>query len=306
MLIKRTDLALEAHEINAEQGKDDGVITREETRGNLKITFAEIKEGKGEELTKKRAGMYITADIGKVWQDGRADFNEKAKELSKLLASLLPETDDKTVLAIGLGNEDITADALGPQTVSRLLVTRHIKILNPELAEALGFGNLSAFCPGVLGQTGIESASLIKSAVDSISPACVIVVDALAARRLERLATTVQLSNTGISPGSGVENKRTEISKETLGVPVVSVGIPTVVDAATLACDLFEKCGATLCENEAVIEEELKKQGGSLFITPKESDSVIKETSKLLARAINLALHKDLSPEELSEYSPSF
>lgn len=306
MLIKRTDLALEIHEINTEQGKDDGIILREETDGGLKITFAEIKEGKGEALSKKKAGIYITADVGKVWLDSREDFNNKAKKLSELLSSLLPKTSEENVLVVGLGNENITADALGPQTVSKLLVTRHIKLLNPELAASLGFGNLSAFSPGVLGQTGIESASLIKAVVTALKPACVIAIDALAARRLERLATTVQLSDTGIAPGSGVENRRTEISKETLEIPVISVGIPTVVDAATLTCDLIEKCGGTLCQNEAVIENELRKQGGGLFITPKESDSVIKESSKLLATAINIALHKGLSQEDLSEYSPAF
>lgn len=305
MLEKRTDLALEAHEINAEQGKDDGIITREETRGELKLTFAEIKKGRGEQLTRKKAGMYITAELGKIWLDSRELFNSKARSLSELLTSLLPPTEKKTVLVVGLGNESITADALGPQTVKGLLVTRHVKLIRPSLAEALGFGNLSAFCPGVLGQTGIESASLIKASVDALSPACVIAVDALAARRLERLATTVQLSNTGISPGSGVENQRTEISKETVGVPVISIGIPTVVDAATLACDLLEKCTGPLGESEAIIESELKKQGGGLFITPKESDSVIKASAKLLAAAINLSLHKGLSQEEISEYSPS-
>lgn len=311
---RRTDLALEAHEINAEKGRDDGVIIDEKDIDGVKVTTAEVKEGEGENLTGKPAGIYTTIDIGKVWQYDSERFNKTARVLSDVINKLLPESlADKCILVAGLGNVDITPDSIGPKVVTKIIVTRHIKTLNKELYESVGFGNLAAISPGVMGQTGIESAEIIKSVIDKITPACVILIDALASRKLSRLATTVQLSDTGIRPGAGVANSRVEMNEKSLGIPVVSIGVPTVVDAATLAYDLLE---------ELVTESKLKESSGnnfdelynkitdklmsgsgkSMFISPKESDVITRETARLISTAINLSLHKGIDIKDMGEY----
>ncbi|HBL83823.1 MAG: hypothetical protein A2Y17_08215 [Clostridiales bacterium GWF2_38_85] len=302
---KRTDLALEVHELNTEQGKDDGIITREENIDDIIVTTAEIKEGKGEELSGKSAGIYITVDVGRVWQYDSVRFNKIAKILSNQLKKLLPEGDG-TVLIAGLGNENITADSIGPKIIEGIIVSHHIKVLNRELYDKIGFSDVAAFAPGVLGQTGIESAEIIKSVAEKANPSCIIVIDALSSRRLARLATTVQIADSGIAPGSGVNNSRARLDKTTLGVPVISIGIPTVVDAATLAYDLIEevskKENVAMTISEEVLNKSLTENSRNFFITPKETDVIIKSGAKLLSTALNMALHKNLPPEEIPEY----
>ena len=302
---RRTDLAVETHEINATQGVDDGIITREDTITGINVTTAEIKPGKGEEMSGKSAGMYYTFDIGRVWHVDSIRFNEIARVVADKISELLP-LNRGTVLVAGLGNEDVTPDSIGPRIVAGLVISHHIKELNQKLYNTVGFGDVAAFAPGVLGQTGIESADIIKSVVDTLKPSYVIVIDALSSRRLSRLATTVQLSNTGISPGSGVNNSRRKLDKETLGVPVISIGMPTVVDAATLAYDLleevagFEKININITED--VINRALTENSKNFFISPKETDLIIKAGAKLLSTAINMALHPEIPPEEIPEY----
>ncbi|MDD2268008.1 MAG: GPR endopeptidase [Eubacteriales bacterium] len=303
--IRRTDLALETHELNAEQGIDDGIITREETISGVQVTTAEIKPGKGEEMSGKKAGMYITVDIGRVWQFDSVRVKEIATLLADKIKALLPNCDGP-VLVAGLGNENVTPDSIGPKIVEGLLVSHHIKELNTKLYDTIGFGDVAAFAPGVLGQTGIESADIIKSVVTSLKPSCVIVIDALSSRRLARLATTVQLADSGISPGSGVNNSRRRLDKETLGVPVVSIGMPTVVDAATLAYDLLEEIAnrekLSINITEEVINKSLTENSRNFFITPKETDIIIMSGSKLLTMALNMALHPNIPPDEIPEY----
>jgi spore protease len=200
-----------------------------------------------------------------------------------------------------LGNENITPDSIGPKTVEKLLVTRHIETIDSMLFKSAGFGCVAAISPGVLGQTGIESAEIIKSICANIKPICVIVIDSLASRRLNRLATTVQLSDGGISPGSGVANKRAELSERTLGVPVVSIGVPTVVDAATLAYDLLEEHLGTDESFASEIEQLLVGEGKNMFVTPKDNDIIAEETAKLLSASINIALH-NMEINEINEY----
>ena len=190
----------------------------------------------------------------------------------------------------GLGNTKITPDALGPKCASMIFATRHI---TGELLKATGLSDLrcvSAFSTGVLGDTGAESVEMIKGVVQMIKPDFVITVDALAARNVERLGTTVQMCTSGIVPGSGVGNARQEISKKTVGVPVVSIGVPTVVDAATLVLD----CGG--CRDD---EEALYEQTGNMMVTPREVDLMIERASKLTALAINCALQPEISPEDM-------
>lgn len=314
MIRKRTDLALEAHEINSEKGRADGVIVDEKEIDGIKVTVAEVKEGEGENLTGKPAGVYTTVDVGRVWQYDSERFNKTVHVLSDEINKLLPvPQNEKCVLVAGLGNIDITPDSIGPKVVSKIIVTRHIRTLNKELYESIGFGNLAAISPGVLGQTGIESAEIIKSVVDKVTPSCVILIDALASRKLSRLATTVQLSDTGLRPGAGVANGRVELNTKSLGVPVVSIGVPTVVDAATLAYDLLEELiSSTEMKTEesksfdeqydTIIDKLMSGSGRNMFISPKESDVIIRETARLISTAINLSLHKGIDIKDMGEY----
>ncbi len=305
---KRTDLALEAHEINSEKGRADGVIVNENEIDGIMVTTAEVKEGEGEQLTGKAAGIYTTVDIGRVWQYDNERFNKTAKVLSGVLQKLLPEPqEDKCVLIGGLGNMEITPDSIGPRVVSKVIITRHIRSLNRELYDKIGFGSIAAISPGVLGQTGIESAEIIKSVSEKVSPYCVILIDALASRKLSRLATTVQLSDTGIKPGAGVANNRAEMNAHSLGVPVVSIGVPTVVDAATLAYDLLEEMAADSKQGsdevyDKIIDKLMSGSGRNMFITPKESDVITRETARLISTAINLSLHRGIDIKDMGEY----
>ena len=292
----RTDLALEAHEINAQAGREDGIRTEEETIDGFSITTVHVGEGEGERLAKKKAGTYINVDVGKSWLLASEGFAALVALLAGQLRKLFPADFSGTALVVGLGNYDITADSIGPKAVEKVVVTRHLRTLNPQLYESAGFGDLCAFAPGVLGQTGMESAEIVRSIVEAVRPSLIVARDALASRRLARLATTVQLCDTGIYPGAGVSNRRSELSAETLGVPVISIGVPTVVDAATLAYDLLgenadEKTAAAL----------LAGDGKDMFITLKESDVITKQTARLLGFAINRAFHGELSVEEMEE-----
>ncbi len=299
MLEKRTDLALEVREL---RGNQSGIEATEETVEGVKITRAEISKGNGEALSGKPAGSYITLEIGKFWQAQPGRAARLAELLAAKLNSLLPQG-DRCVLVAGLGNEAITPDSLGPKAVKRLLVTRHLQALDPSLYSGAAFGCVAALSPGVLGQTGIESAEIIKSVAEKINPKCIIIIDALASRRLARLATTVQLSNGGISPGSGVSNKRMALDAEFLGFPVVSLGVPTVVDAATLCLDILEEERGEISalRFEEISKKLLSGSGKTMFVTPKESDIISEATANLLASAINMAVHK-MSLNEISEF----
>lgn len=298
MFEKRTDLALEVHEL---RGKDSGITVKEQFIDGVKVTRAFIALGEGERLSGKPSGNYITLETGKVWQIDRDSFEKQALILSDEIFKLMP-VGNGCVLVVGLGNSEITPDSLGPRTVKQLLVTRHIESIDMSLFNSAGFGSVAAISAGVLAQTGIESAEIIKSVCAAINPKCVIAIDSLASRRLNRLATTVQLSDGGISPGSGVSNKRAEISKKTLGVPVISVGVPTVVDAATLAYDLLEEhSGEDVDGFSEVMDKILEGNGKDMFVTPKDNDIIAKSVSKLLATAINIAVHR-MSVDEINDY----
>ena len=298
MFEKRTDLALEVHELH---GEDSGISITEFEKGGFDVTVAEVLNHEGEERSQKPMGKYITVDIGTLWRKDRGWFERAADLISDEIKSLLPKNHG-CVLVAGLGNEDITPDSLGPRVVKKLLVTRHIKVIDNQLFVDAGFGCVAAIAPGVLGQTGIESLEIIKSVCKSVNPDCVIAIDSLASRRLQRLATTIQISDGGISPGSGVANRRPVLNESTLGVPVVSIGIPMVVDAATLAYDLLEEHSGKDDERFlAVIEKVLVGSGKDMFVTPKENDVIARESAKLLASSINIALHS-MSKKEIDEY----
>lgn len=306
MYRKRTDLALETRELHAEKTPTDGLAVTERSVGDIKITTMEVSR-KGETLWGKEAGRYVTLELGAIWRTQPEAFETAVTMLSHEMKRMLP-AGNGCVLAVGLGNRHITADSIGPKVVERLLVTRHIKEEQQELFSHAGFGELAACAFGVLGQTGIESAELVIGAAERIRPRCIIAIDALASRRLERLASTIQLSDTGIRPGSGVANHRTALTKETLGVPVISVGIPTVVDAGTLAFDLLEELAdregfspdaATM---EKIAEGLQCGTGKDFFVTPKDSDALTSGAARLISAAINLAVHEGMTQRELAEY----
>lgn len=288
----RTDLAIEKQEYT-EKEKLDGVLSKQKSIDGIKLTTIEIINEKGEKLLSKPKGRYITLETKALLQ-GTDIFSSALDVLSEELKKLLPE--NGTVLVAGLGNDDITPDALGPKVMSLLLATRHI---SSELAESLGLGSLrsvAGIIPGVLGKTGIETVEIISGIVKKIKPCCVIAVDALASRNVARLGTTVQMCDTGVSPGSGVGNRRKGINKETLGVPVIAIGVPTVVDAVTMAFDIFEKAGVDLEERKLMKKLQEHK---SMMVTPKEVDNLIDKSAHLIAMAINRALQPSMSVQDI-------
>ena len=279
----RTDLALEQHEIN---GKNEpyGTEKTEAAHGSARITQIKITNENGEKALRRKKGTYITVELPGFGNNADT-FGEGMQAVATELKKLLPAKG--LILVAGLGNEQITPDAFGPKCASLIFSTRHI---GKELQKSLGFEQLrpvARIAPGVLGQNGIETGEILAGIIRQISPAAVITVDALASRSLSRLGCTVQICNTGITPGSGVGNARAEISKDTMGVPVIAVGVPTVVDAATLAYDLTGQ------------EQKLGKNGEKMMVTPREIDLITERASKLVATAINSALQPDMNPEEL-------
>lgn len=266
----RTDLALESYE-SIEATKLDGVIVQE----TKEQTIVKITNENGSKALNKPVGTYITLNYEEFINDSDL-FDGRLNSIVSALKSILPKNID-SVLVAGLGNSDITADSLGPKTNDYVLSTRHIA---DELKQMLGIENItsvSSISTGVLGETGIETAEIILGLVGQIKPSCVIAIDALAASSTDRLGTTIQLSNGGISPGSGVGNHRFEISEKTLGVPVVAIGIPTVV------------CTSIISGNET----------DTAFVTPREIDRITQQGAKLIGMGINTALQDEIEPKDL-------
>ena len=274
---RRTDLAIE-EDIVAE-----GIKSEEKHLGDVKITTIEIGNSKTAEKFGKKRGKYITVeftDIEKI-----SDYTELKEGIILSLKSLFKESPEN-ILVVGLGNREITADSIGPRVAERMLATRHIA---GDFAQKIGLHGLrsvSVVTPNVLGKTGIEATELVAGLVNKIKPQAVIAIDACVSLSINRLFKTIQLSNSGISPGSGVKNSRKELSFKTLGVPVIALGIPTVVDAAQLA---FELTG------------EETKINTDLIVTPKESDLLCHRISEILSEALNVFLQPEIEEEILFE-----
>ena len=289
----RTDLAVEARQLRQEtEGLDilPGVRAEEYRSGSFTVSTVEVLDQQGEEAIGKPKGTYITVELdGFVHREENA-FSDAASLLAEQLRSLLKMDKNSNFLVAGLGNRGITPDAIGPETVDHVLVTRHLKEKLPE--DFAAFRPVSAVCSGVLGTTGIESSDLIRAVTEKIRPDVVFAVDALASRSTDRLCRTVQLADTGIVPGSGVGNARQALNWETLGIPVIAIGVHTVVDAATLAVDLAQRAGT-----------ELDPGGfgdvGSMIVTPRDIDKNVKDVAKLIGYAINLALHDGLTISDI-------
>lgn len=287
----RTDLAVEAREFSQEDLRD--VDYSKEADEGLLIERLHIKTKRAGQLMGKESGRYVTVTLPPL-TDNMRDTDNRLVVIAKEIRRLLPV--NGLVLVVGLGNPEITPDALGPKCVASVLATRHI---SGEIARSTGLDRLrsvAVLATGVTGQTGIETGELVLSVVKRIKPTAVIVIDALASRRLERLGCTLQISDTGISPGAGVGNHRTKLSSETLGVPVIALGIPTVVDAVTLVSDLV--CPEDEFEQEN-LRDKVSPKGRSMVVTPKEVDLLIDRASKLLSLSINMALHSGIETSEL-------
>lgn len=283
---KRTDLAVEAREL---AGADvQGVEYSEKNENGLKISKLVIKNHKAGLKLKKEIGTYITIDVPAM-TDNFLSGDERIKTISNEIKRLLPV--NGLVLVCGLGNTEITPDALGPKTVSRVLATRHIK---GELARSTGLDNLrpvAVLSPGVTGQTGIETFEYIDSIVKKVRPTALVVIDALASRRLSRLGCTFQISDTGISPGAGVRNHRIKINADSIKIPVIALGVPTVVDAVTLVSDLLD-VDDEKTSNE--LRNLLSPDNRKMVVTPKEIDLLIDRASRLISLSLNLALQDNV------------
>lgn len=322
MLNFRTDLAIEAKEHYAKEHKNeiDGVIAEEEIINNSKVTKVKIESEEGAKKLGKPIGNYITIDIPEhtVYDGELMDDLSKAVGIS--LKDLVGLSEDKLVLVVGLGNRKVTPDALGPKVVDKIMITRHLKEVMPDTIDD-SIRPVCAIAPGVLGITGIETGEVIKALVDKIKPDMVICIDALASRRIQRVNRTIQISDTGISPGAGVNNHRMRINEETLGIKVIAIGVPTVVDAATIANDSidlvidelisqseegsdFYKMIKNIDKNEksALIKELLNPYVGDLMVTPKEVDLVIDSLSKIISNAINIAIQPNLEMEDINKF----
>lgn len=297
----RTDLAIElVDDVKKNNSSLSGVECSKTENPLLEIDRVRITTAEGARLAGKPIGEYVTVNTGKLWMDERGVFKRKVYLFRDVVRELLKEKfrGGRSVLVAGLGNRNITADSIGPCATKNLIVTRHIRASSPLVFEDLGLFDLCAITPGVLGQTGIESCDIIQSVAEKIRPGAVIAIDALASRNLSRLVSTIQISDSGIQPGAGVGNVRPEITEKTLGVPVISIGVPTVVDAATLTADVTETyLGAAVDPEE--IRKNLSKGDLNFFVTPKETDQIIHFMGAFIGYGINLALNEKLSFEDM-------
>lgn len=314
----RTDLALERRDLykraNNLDKEIDGIRTEEEENGpRIRTSRVKVLDKNGAEAIGKPVGSYITIDIQKLKVATEEDIQESAEVLAKELRVLLGEhaNPKDEILVVGLGNQYVTPDALGPKVINEIDVTRHILTYMPQVLSSQT-RPVSAISPGVLGTTGIETLEILKGIVDNIHPKMLIVIDALASRSIERISSTIQLADTGITPGAGVGNTRKELSQSTLGIPVIALGIPTVVELATLISDgidifidrLQEKSESNEYLNKLQqedkyeeVKEALKVGEYNMIVTPKEIDDLIENMKDIVARGINMATQ----PENINE-----
>lgn len=266
------------------------------------VSRVKVLDGRGEKAIGKPVGTYVTVETGGLDDVDGESYNEAVEAIAEEIAAMLKPAGDGLILVAGLGNAGMTPDSLGPRCIDNVLVTRHIA---GELTKIRGFEGLravAAIAPGVLGQTGIETGEILKALVQRINPVAVIAVDALASRRASRLGNTVQIADTGITPGSGIGNTRFAVDSKTLGVPVISLGVPTVVDAATLAIDVLEGAGIeTPPEDEEKIRASVDPGGVSLFVTPRMIDLIVEHAAALAGLAINRALHPGVSTGDINK-----
>ena len=282
MLVRRTDLALEARESFEEDGVEIRGVAIEESydeERDIRVTRVCIETENGARAMGKPVGTYLTLEAPRLSDPDDGYHREVSRQLAEELKQLLGTEEEKSVLVVGLGNREVTPDALGPEAVNNLMITRHV--VREYGKAALGKEKVhlvSGIVPGVMAQTGMETFEIIKGIIDETKPDVVVAIDALAARSTKRLNRTIQLSDAGIHPGSGVGNHRNSLTRESLGIPIVAIGVPTVVDAATIIYD------ATGDRNA------ISPGLNGMFVTPKDIDETIKRLSFTISEALNIAL----------------
>ena len=325
MINVRTDLIVEAKEMYTKEHKDekdiDGIEVIEESEKDIKVTTVKVKNEEGAKKIGKPQGNYITIDIPKFTAYDGDTMDDVSKVLAEILGRLVNIEIEKTALVVGLGNRKVTPDALGPKVTEKIMVTRHLQTVMPEAIDD-SVRLVCSIAPGVLGITGIETSEIIKAVVDKVKPDLVVCIDALAARRIERVNTTIQIGDTGVAPGAGVGNNRMKINEESLGVKVIAIGVPTVVDAVTIANDSidlvidslisgtssgneFYKMLKSLDKSEkgALIREVLSSEAlGDMIVTPKDIDLVIDSLSKIIANGINMAVQPNMDMEDINKF----
>lgn len=282
----RTDLAVEMIDEDA-ASLPKGIKRKLRKSSACSITEIIVTDAVAGLRIGKARGRYITVETDRL-SASPEDFDEQVANIAAEIISL-KGSERKTALIAGLGNSDITPDALGPLVVSQIIATRHLRNVLPEGHELKQLNRVSAIAPGVLGQTGIEAAEIIRSLCDSVKPDCVIVIDALACSDISRLGSTIQLTDTGISPGSGVQNRRKELSETTLGIPVIAIGVPTVVDMHTIV--------------ENITGNPPDKHLPNMMVTPRDIDKLVERTARLIAYSINKAVQPMLTIEDITALS---
>ena len=318
----RCDLALEAKELYSESVEQEpdmsGISVREYSEQDIiKVTRVIIHNSKGEESLGKPIGDYITIEMPSRFYGEQKIYEEMCRVCAKELKTLTDKFlsgDDDVVLVVGLGNQNITADALGPKVISSLMITRHLKEYVPDEIQK-GVRSVCGIVPGVLGLTGIETGEIIQGVTDRIKPKLVIAIDALCSRKMERVNTTIQIADTGITPGEGVGNKRKGLNRDTLGVPVIAIGVPTVVDAATIAGDTLDSkikdkptakilkiIGDMADEKYDLIREVIRPEFGSFIVAPKDVDTIIDDISSVVANGINIAVNEGITLSDVDRY----
>lgn len=291
----RTDLALEARESFPEDDVEvRGVELTEnyDEKNKIRVSTVVIKDEKGAKAMQKSMGTYITIEAPEIMHSDEDYHKPVSDEVARQLRKLAGDLKKEETLVVGLGNRDVTPDALGPQVVDNLFITRHlIREYGDEFKEKNQMGNVSAISPGVMAQTGMEALEIVKGIIKETSPKLLIVIDALASRSVSRVNTTIQLTDTGISPGSGVGNNRKALNEESLGIKVIAMGIPTVVDAATIVADTLskymEQSGFGQEDIDKFISEVREQQIDNMFVTPKNIDESIKRMSYTVSEALN-------------------
>ena len=285
----RTDLAMERAQDSGNMG---GVCMQNTQAGPFSICEIEIQSAEAAERLQKPAGRYITLETPPIHGLSAQERQALAREMAERLAPLLPPFGD--VLTVGLGNRHITSDALGSRVAEGVLVTRHLKDTLPDSLRGRLRG-VSALCPGVLGITGMETADMVRGAVEQTRPSAVIAIDALSARACGRIGTAIQITDTGILPGSGVGNHRAGLTRDTLGVPVIAIGVPTVVYSAVIVRDAL---AALRAENPEELARQLTDQ--DMVVTPREIDQMVGELGQVLSMGINLALQPRMDANEIA------
>ena len=289
----RTDMAVERRDLykNANKLEDEinGIECEEEKKEDINITRVKITNHEGEKALDRKMGNYITIDIKKIHNITEEKEEEIIKVFSKELKAIIEKhiKSNEEILVVGLGNLYSTPDSLGTKVVENIEITRHIKIYLPNAIDQ-NTRSVSAITPGVLGTTGIETVEIVKGIVSNIKPKLVIAIDSLCSKNIDRINKSIQIADTGIIPGGGVGNKQEELSEETLGIPVIGVGIPTVLDAATIVIDTLNVCEIEVQENEIV--NKMKLNNFNFIVTPKEIDSLIENMANIVSEGINMSL----------------